>query len=304
MKVASFLYLIVAFCGVSSHNVFKPTKPTCLDEDLYQGKWKITKATENGTDVYVPKHKKKEGGIVTMEFTKLNNKYYRSSADYELSIKAGNTYGTSLNITNQTENCFHTIEIDNVFGTKMWPPEQYRPIEAFIADHLEKMEMMKMRKRGLNLVMKGANVTLRAQYVVSRPPPPKKKMKHEYAGTWTLVEAMVNGTMVEYPEELVVGIQLTPNPEASTSSSQQYNFQAKAINKFWTDIDVLGPTMDGAYDEIMVGGVLSTRMGYDPEYAAIEGFFIHLEDMNLMTVNDENMLVMKGENAELLAKRG
>mmetsp|Transcript_26929 Transcript_26929/g.32656 ORF Transcript_26929/g.32656 Transcript_26929/m.32656 type:complete len:446 (-) Transcript_26929:6-1343(-) len=258
---------------------------SCSDTTSYKGKWKLIKAFENGDKVSIPLN-----DAIIFDFKESND----NSMDYGLGIDADNLFGTSFNITGQTDDCFDKIDMGFVIRTLKYPSEEFRPIEAFLSANLESMIMIKtLEKMGKHiLIMKGGAARLYCKYI---PPEPV------YQGEWKITSATYNGTEVSIPDDDAIVMELFGKDYNPTS----YNWYAKATNNFWTNLDIIGP-YDEEYDLIAVGpGVASTRMFPEEKHTEIETFFNKaLATMNKMTKYQEEgegkvLLVMAGDDAEM-----
>jgi len=251
-----------------------PSKP------VYEGEWKITSATYNGTEVSLPN----DDDIVM----KLVGKYYNPTS-YNWYAKAGNNFWTNIDIIGPYDDEYDLIAVGpGVASTKMFPGEKYREIEMFFNYALVTMNKMKkyqVEGEGEMLIMRGDDAEMKCKEFF--PPP------DNYLGKWKLTKAM-NGTKeVTFPDDETIMMGFRFTEEEGT-----YMFYAVVANKLWTTVDIVGQANDG-YDEIEVGMVASTRMAVPEQLQNIEYFLgTVLETMDNMKsfVKDGKKLVMKNDN--------
>jgi heat shock protein HslJ len=253
-------------------------------EPVYEGEWKITSATYNGTEVSIP-----DDDDIVM---KLVGKYYNPTS-YNWYAKATNTFRTSIDIIGPYDDEYDLIAVGpGVASTRMFPEEKYMDIEMFFNTALVTMNKVKKYQeegKGEMLMMMGDDAEMKCEEFI---PPPDM-----YLGKWKLTKAMNGTEEVTFPDDetIVMGFQLTK--EEGT-----YTFYAVVANKLWTTVDIVGQANDG-YDEIEVGMVASTYMAVPEELQNIEYFLgTALETMDKMKsfVEDDKKLVMKNDNGAKL----
>ena len=256
----------------------------CSNVTSYEGKWKLTKAYENGMTVATPKT-----DDVIFDFQRLKE----GASDYSLSIDADNMFATSFNITGQTKKkCFDQINMGQVISTRKAPAEDFVQIEAFFSNNLEKMTKIRPFEEDgdLILIMKAKNAKIVCKYV---PPPPP-----DYEGKWKITAAFSeNGVAVSLPSDNDVIVDIVPDEKNPSS----YKWNIEADNTFWIKVDIVG--YDGNVNVIEVGpSIASTQKMPDPKYEAIETFIrFVLLNMNRMKMSEndntgDKILSMRGDN--------
>eukprot|EP00586_Coscinodiscus_wailesii_P006751 CAMPEP_0172482174 /NCGR_PEP_ID=MMETSP1066-20121228/8421_1 /TAXON_ID=671091 /ORGANISM="Coscinodiscus wailesii, Strain CCMP2513" /LENGTH=303 /DNA_ID=CAMNT_0013245083 /DNA_START=84 /DNA_END=995 /DNA_ORIENTATION=+ len=264
----------------------------CSNVTSYEGKWKLTKAYENGTMVSTPRI-----DDVIFDF----QEFKKGASNYSLSIEADNTFATSFNITGQTKRkCYDQIDMGPVMSTRKAPAENFVQIETFLSNNLEKMTKIKQfeEEGGLTLIMKAKHAKIVCKYV----PSPRTN----YEGKWKIMSAFSeNGVAVSLSPDDDVIIDILPDEK----NPSKYSWSIKADNTFLTEVEIIGH--DGSVDVIEVGlSVPTTRKMPDPKFEAIETFIrTDLKNMRRMKISkngktgDEILSMRAGNGIKLKCKK-
>jgi len=122
------------------------------DMESYVGKWRITDAVDEENDLFTL-----PSGTFFMELKLSDDKEDNNDRNsLEASIKVGNTMWTRIKFGEETAEG-DTITVENLFSSRMMPPEHLFRLETFLSNTMPKMTTMNIEtKNGIDhLTMSG-----------------------------------------------------------------------------------------------------------------------------------------------------
>jgi len=136
---------------------FTPTLPI-ISPMVYTGKWKLTKAIENGMEVTFP-----DDANITITFRETED-----PSAYSFNTKVVNRFRTTVYIKEQSGVKFDSIDVGIVRSSKKMPSEELKEIELFFGKVLEDMKRMKSYVNGnKKLMMRNRSSELHADWIES-----------------------------------------------------------------------------------------------------------------------------------------
>merc|ERR1712008_303319 len=129
------------------------------DPMVYEGKWKLTKASVDGVEVTFPEDTDIVIGFATT----------KESPTYRWYAKVLNNFQAEVDVVRDFDDGLDAIKVGKVRSTEMGPPAELQDIELFFRVTFEGMDRMKINTDGKRtLIMTGGGAELYAESVQRR----------------------------------------------------------------------------------------------------------------------------------------
>jgi hypothetical protein len=264
--------------------------PKATAVDTYIGNWKLISYTYRNESQQV--NFSPPANIDSIVLT-LNSD---DEIKYQVSLKIANTFRGSLQFTGIDDD----IEVlGSLTSTRMLPPPDLSPIEAFVKSEFPQMDEMSVDVDTLTTHGPTASIFF------SRVNDADIRMAgyyDSYAGLWTVTDFIEKGKSLTLPSiekrDIVLNLAKVDNTN--------YRVSIKIGNVFRGSMTITGKASDASSDVVVMGRLPSTRMKPAAELQPLETFIKKRwpEMVEILFDPSLDSIVIRGPNAKIICKIG